>query len=272
MKQSIQEPVVTDVQELVKEFGSHYVFQHPEKLGSTKLHEYIVIQRIGPKSEDWAHEYSTVDEAIKSGQDTILKNAQKQVEKFENASKQMSSKFLFFKSKLGLLDSATQTKLNDYLEEIDGYKSIIEHPHIKIPVKLLEGQFNIPKYRLVKDQEVYVVKFYNMPKVTVEKGFVSDNTIYDYRGSSSNNREADRYDFRFSTYIQESDGDNNIASLEFERLISFNGKYWETSMLNCYIFLDKKEADDFILGVYKEHKRKLDEYSEIFEKEIDKKS
>lgn len=249
-----QEPITVPVESLINEFGSYY---------STRFsnNKFSIIEELGKKDElnEWEHQFYTYEEAYKSAeqkQEAILK---KSISKFDSAQNTFIGKVVFLLHKFKLIRGQYKKNLEKNLSKYEETKKIILEKDFDIRVKKLTGNFVVPEYRFKIGDKAYLLDI-NIanPKFSVKEVIVDEMSIYDYRGSTSNNPERDKYDICLTTYFSNPETEDCVASIDFDRLVQFNGAYYETGVMNSYIFLDENKAIEFARNILLAQKNKID--------------
>lgn len=249
-----QEPITVSAESLIHEFGSYY---------STRFsnNKFSVVEEIGKKDElnEWEHQFHTYEEAYKYAeqkQETILN---KSLSTLDSAQDSFIGKTVFFLYKVKLLRGQYKKNFEKFLSKYKETKKIISEKNFDITVKKLTGEFVVPEYRFKIGDKAYLLDInITNPKYSVKEVIVDDISIYDYRGSTSNNPESDQYGIRLTTYFAYPETENSVASIDFDRLIQFNGEYYETGVMNSYIFLDEDKAIEFAKNILLAQKNKID--------------
>lgn len=248
MKESdnIQTPVKVDVRQLIETYGSHYVVK-PIEVDNDFDNMFYIQEMIGKKDtlNEWSHEHSTLESARHAACNSIEIVKREFLKEYEEVTNPFSWKFKKLLAKTGLLSSRDKEEFDIFNSDIVRMKQDIEDLKDKktsIDVVLLKGEYNVPKYMPKLGETYYLLNLNDMTKIklTPMKLIPDEMTIYDYRGSRSNDKFADQFDFKFSHYFEGPNGES--TSLDTDRLFRFNGQYWELGVYHYYLFVDEKEA------------------------------
>lgn len=258
---SIQVPVLIDIRKLVEAYGSHYVVSYPHKNIDNDDMFYIE-EKIGPKDtlNVWEHEHATLEKAYKAACNSTEVAKRALLKEHDRIAKKLSWKLHNLFSRLGMMSEYDKKELKEFNDTHQALKKDIEELQAKkanIKVVYLSGEYMIPQYMPEADKTYYYLDIANNAsfKLTPIKLIPEETAIYDYRGSGSNDKFADQFDFKFSHYFKgENDEDYMIDS---DRLLTFNGSYWNTGVLNCFLFVDEKEALTFAKNVASRQLEKL---------------
>lgn len=248
MKESdnIQTPVKVDVRQLIETYGSHYVVK-PIEVDNDFDNMFYIQEMIGKKDtlNEWSHEHSTLESTRHAACNSIEIVKREFLKEYEEVTNPFSWKFKKLLAKTGLLSSRDKEEFDIFNSDIVRMKQDIEDLKDKktsIDVVLLKGEYNVPKYMPKLGETYYLLNLNDMTKIklTPMKLIPDEMTIYDYRGSRSNDKFADQFDFKFSHYFEGPNGES--TSLDTDRLFRFNGQYWELGVYHYYLFVDEKEA------------------------------
>lgn len=246
---SIQVPVLIDIRKLVEAYGSHYVVNYRrEDSGSDDM--FYIQEKIGPKDtiNQWSHEHDTLEKAYHAACNSTEIAKRRLLDDYERISKKLSWKLHNVFARLGMLTEHDQKSLKEFNETHQSLKKDIADLQAKkatIKVEYLSGEYPIPKYMPEAEKNYYYLDISNNAsfKLTPIQLIPEETAIYDYRGSGSNDKFADQFDFKFSHYFK--DDNDKTYMIDSDRLLTFNGRYWNTGLLNCFLFVDEKEALTF---------------------------
>lgn len=250
---NIQTPVKVDIRQILATYGSHYTVQRDLDKKTNKSifdNKLFIREEVGNKDKhnNWEHQFATLEDAHKSACNTVEIFKRELLNEYEKREASFSWKIHKIMSKIGLLSVHDKDELEEHSSIIARLKKDIEdlkNKKTNFNVVLLSGEYNMPAYMPELDKTYYLLNLNDMAnvKVTPMKLIPEEVSIYDYRGSTSNDKFADQFDFRFSHYFEGSNGAN--TSIDSERLFRFNGTYWHLGVMNYYLFVDEKEALSF---------------------------
>lgn len=254
MSDNIQVPVKVNIRELIEKYGSHFIASYDDD---------SLIEKIGHKDKhnEWSHQFATLEIAQKS----ILNKLEVLKIEERNSYMQLMNtavwKICSFLTKFKMTNGYCKNnikKISNNLESVEEEIKSLQNKDYQIDVVMMEGEYNIPKYMPESGVTYYHLNLSHMDNVRINAVELNDkeSAIYDYRNSRSNDHFADQFDFKFSLYLK---GENMEVTLDSERLIKFNGKYWRLSSLNEFLFLDKKEALDFAKEIAEKKIKSLQE-------------
>lgn len=243
---NIQVPVKVDIRQLVDTYGSHYevnVTKESDMLDSM----FHIKEVIGKKDtlNDWKHEYATVEEARHAACNSIEIVKRKLIEEHEDIESTIGWKMCQFFSWLGLSSDRNKREYFIFYQRLAELKQEVERLKDKsahIDLVFMKGEYNIPSNMPELGKTYYMLNindFTNI-KLTPMTLIPEEVAIYDYRGSSSNDKFADQFDFKFSHYFEGPNGESTM--IDTDRLVRFNGQYWNLGIMNYYLFVDEKEA------------------------------
>lgn len=251
MKESdnIQTPVKVDIRQLVETYGSHYVVSSIE-VDNDFDNMFYIQEVIGKKDtlNEWSHEHATLESARHAACNSIEIVKREFLKEYEEITSPFSWKFKKLLAKAGLLSSRDKEEFDIFNSDIVRMKQDIEELKDKktvIDVVLLQGEYNVPKYMPKLGETYYLLNLNDMTKIKLTPMTLipDEMSIYDYRGSRSNDKFADQFDFKFSHYFE---GPEEVCcSVDTDRLTRFNGQYWHVGIMNYFLFVDEKEALSF---------------------------
>lgn len=251
MKESdnIQVPVKVDIRQLVDTYGSHYEV-HVTKESDMLNSMFHIKEVIGKKDtlNDWKHEYATVEEARHAACNSIEIVKRNLIQEHEETASTIGWKMGQFLSWLGLSSDRNKNEYFIFYQRLDELKQEVERLKDKsahIDLVFMKGEYNVPKYMPKLGETYYLLNLNDMTKIklTPMKLIPDEMSIYDYRGSRSNDKFADQFDFKFSHYFE---GPEDVCScVDTDRLTRFNGQYWNVGIMNHFLFVDEKEALSF---------------------------
>jgi hypothetical protein len=254
MSDNIQVPVKVNIRELIEKYGSHFIASYDDD---------SLIEKIGHKDKhnEWSHQFATLEIAKKS---ILNKLEALKVEERNYYNHLMSTavwKICSFLTSISMTNKNCKnnmTTIRNDLVLVEEEINKIQNKDYNIDVVMMEGKYNIPKYMPESGVTYYHLNLAHMDNVRINAVELNDedSAIYDYRNSRSNDHFADQFDFKFSLYLK---GEDIEVTLDSERLIKFNGKYWRLSSLNEFLFLDKKEALDFAKEIAEKKIKSLQE-------------
>lgn len=248
MKESdnIQIPVKVDIRQLIETYSSHYVV-NSIKVDNDFDNMFYIQERIGKKDtlNEWSHEHATLESARHAACNSIEIVKREFLKEYEEITSSFSWKLKKLLAKTGLLSSRDKEEFDIVNSDIVRMKQDIEDLKDKktaIDVVLLQGEYNVPKYMPKLGETYYMLNINNLAnvKLTPMQLIPEEVAIYDYRGSSSNDKFADQFDFKFSHYFEGPNGESTM--IDSDRLVRFNGQYWKLGIMNYYLFVDEKEA------------------------------
>jgi hypothetical protein len=250
---NIQTPVKVDIRQILNTYGSHYTVKHNRDKKTLKPifdFKLSIHEEIGEKDKhnEWAHQYATFEDAYKSACNTVEVIKRDTLTQYEEREASFSWKFHKLMSKLGLLSVQDNDELKEHASIVAQLKKDIDelkNKTAKFDVVLLSGEYNMPAYMPELGKTYYMLNINNLAnvKLTPMKLIPEEVAIYDYRGSSSNDKFADQFDFKFSHYFEGPNGESTM--IDSDRLVRFNGQYWNLGIMNYYLFVDEKEALEF---------------------------
>lgn len=239
MKDSIQVPVKIDIRKLALEYGSHFIVDYDREK---------IIERIGPvdKINEWKHESETIENARAKmlSRFEVLKTEER--ESYLDKISPMTWRIVNIISALKLPFKHIVSNVEKYKNNISAVEDEIKrlkNGNYDIAVEMLSGEYTIPKYMPEKDKTYYHLNMLRLDNVGIYEVSLKKVDIYDYRNTRTNDIFADQFDFHFNCKLS---GKNTTLHLENERLLKFNGVFWQLSSHGEYLFLDKQEALLFV--------------------------
>lgn len=248
---NVQVPIKMDIRDILNKYGSHYTVKISRQKDAVRFRPVPFIlsinEEVGPKDKynDWKHQFATLEEAKQSLYNTMEINRKEILESYEKRDSTFSWKLHKFFAKLGFLDQRAKDTLAEHANFMTQLRSDIEaikNKETAVEINRMEGSYNVPLYIPEVGKTYYMLNLndFSNIKLTPMTLIPEEISIYDYRGSRSNDSLADQFDFRFSHYFEGPNGEN--TSLDSERLFRFNGQYWELGVYHYYLFVDEKEA------------------------------
>lgn len=249
---NIQTPVKTNIRDIVNKYGSHYtLLTVPQgRHFQPKPFTLSISEEVGPKDKlnNWEHQFATLEEALKAASNRMEINHRDILKAYESRDSKFSWKLHTFFAKIGLLSQSDKKALKEHSDFMLQLKRDIEslkNKQTAFEVKKLEGEYTMPMYIPEVGKTYYMLNLNDFTNVKLTPMTLDpDNVlIFDYRGTRSSDTFADQFDFKFSHYFV---GPNDeTASLDSDRLLRFNGSYWNLGIHNYYLFVDEKEALSF---------------------------
>lgn len=248
---NIQTPVKVDIRDILKIYGSHYTIEtvqlDEDGLIDIVPYTFIIKEQVGPKDRhnEWHHQFATLEDAHRAACNRMEIEYTKFLHFCNDIENSSSHKFKKFLANYGIGSYEGKAFLKKNAARIALFKHKIEtfkNKSATFKVNYLSGVYTMPQYMPKMDETYYLLNLNDLSniKLTPMKLNPDDVMIFDYRGSTSNDKFADQFDFKFSHYFI---GPNDkAASLDAERLLRFNGQYWGVGVLNYYLFVDKKDA------------------------------
>lgn len=243
--ENIQTPVKADIRQVLKTYGSHYTVRHNFKTNFD--YTLCINEEVGEKDKlnEWAHQFATFEDAYKSACNVVEVFKRNTLQEYEKNEASLTWKIHKFFAKIGLLSSQAKEDIAEHAATIVQLKKDIEELKNKTTqfvVVMLNGEYNIPAYMPEFGKTYYMLNINDLSKVKLTPMTIvpEDVAIYDYRGCNSSDKFADQFDFKFSHYFEGPNGESTM--LDSDRLIRFNGQYWELGIMNYYLFVDEKEA------------------------------
>lgn len=237
---NIQEPVSVPVRQLVDEFGSHFSTNGHYEAGSPYSDSISEVFGEFDKYNHWTHLFETEDDAVKSIQAHFKSTADVASLKYTNQTTGVIFKPLHLLTKIGLF-SGFKSHLDSYLKEMKFNYACAEKLPDDFPITHLNGYTNVPKYMPKKGVDYYYLNF-SHNDITIEKVQVSETKAY-----SMNFTDSKDYDFMFSFYFSGVDNEKIGVSLDFERLLKFDGNKWDTTSHMSYLFIDEEKAKEYAI-------------------------
>ncbi len=252
---NIQKPVIVNVRELANLYGSHF---STANLSKRNKYDVGLFEKIGEKDKlnEWSHLYETEEEVNKAISSHFLNNAKRIENIREKKFGHPVIKFAASLTKIGFF-STLKKNIEEIDKAIEDNKSYAINPPADLERVYLDGQATIPKYMPEKNVDYYYLTYTNN-KVKFHTVRVSDVSIYDYRGVTSNDPNSDKYGFKFSFYLEDTLKPDTGVSLDTDRLLNFDGVKWETSLHKSFLFINKKDAVDYAVKLVDETITKLE--------------
>jgi len=235
---NIQEPVSVPVRQLVDEFGSH--FSTSGHFSAESPYELAISEVFGEfdKYNHWDHLFETEMEAVNSVKSYFKTHADNAHKIYTNQTTGLIFKPLYLLTKIGLFP-AFKKHLDNYAESAKFNSDCAENLPADFPITYLNGYTNVPKYMPKKGVDYYYLNVSNND-ISIERVQVVETKAY-----SMNFTNAADYTFMFSFYFSGVDNDGVGVSLDFERLVNFDGDKWATPIHMAYLFVDEDKAKEF---------------------------
>lgn len=248
---NIQTPIKVDIRDILKTYGSHYTIE-VLPLDDTSVIDvvpftYSIKEQVGPKDKlnEWHHQFATLEDAHRAACNRMEIEYTKYLQICNDVENSSSHKFNKFLARYGIGSYETKAFLKNNAARINLFTHKIEtfkNKSATFKVHYLSGEYTIPQYMPEKGETYYLLNLNDLTniKLTPMQLNPEDVMIFDYRGSSSSDKFADQFDFKFSHYFVGPD--DKGASIDSDRLVRFNGRYWSVGILNYYLFVDEKDA------------------------------
>ena len=248
---NVQVPVKMDIRDILNKYGSHYTVNISRQKDAVRFKPVpftlSINEEVGPKDKhnDWKHQFATLEEAQQSLYNTMEVNRKEILEAYEKRDATFAWKLHKFFAKIGFLDQRAKDTLAEhatFMAQLGSDIEAIKNKQAEFEINRLDGSYNVPKYMPEVGKTYYMLNLndFSNIKLTPMTLMPEEISIYDYRGSRSNDSFADQFDFKFSHYFEGPNGES--TSLDTERLFRFNGQYWELGVYHYYLFVDEKEA------------------------------
>jgi len=258
MTDNIQQPVKANIRDITNEYGSHYVASCVEE---------SIVELIGPidRLNKWHCRHNTLESAKASILDHLKKIKTKEKELYESKKESAAWKICKILSALKIASSQiniNMKEINDNIILVENEINQIICGDYEIEIEMLQGECLIPKYMIEKNVSYYHLNLSRLNNIRINEVILDDEgvRIYENRGVTSSNKFADQFSFLFVHYLR---GVNLEVMLSSENLLKFNGKYFELSSQNEFLFVNKKDALKFA-------KEFSEEKIKSFTKEIEK--